>query len=133
MGKRRPLQTERVAMTREEITEGNVLIAEFMGWKKTNGFEGDTRLTVPRVVFNDPKYRFIEPERIMYHTSWDCLIPVVEKAVSICGQLDFNSVERLVAEDIFYSDNMLSEIIEGDIEAIYNRSIKFIKFYNQIK
>ena len=67
----------------KQIIENNRLIAEFMGWVLTNGFEGDIRYNVPKKVFTDPRLCYIEPARMLYHSSWDWLMPVVEKIESI--------------------------------------------------
>jgi hypothetical protein len=50
-------------MSNEQIAEGNKLIAEFMNW----------------VHSQDPATDAYEMERLKFHTSWDWLMPVVEK------------------------------------------------------
>lgn len=85
--------------------ENNKLIAEFMGIKSTNG-----------LVFQDANTK--EFHSIKYHTSWDWLMPVVEK----CMRTGDNTDEW----DTLY--NALSTL---NITNTYKAVVEFIKQYNK--
>ena len=72
----------------------NKLIAEFMGLQFSN------RMCYPQ-----------------YHTSWDWLIPVVQKVSSLC-------------DEPCELDNMKHALLTGDIESVYDDVVEFIKQYN---
>ena len=57
-------------MSEQEIIEGNKLIAEFMGYKFIEDWHQYWRLS--------DKHLLLENE-LKYHSSWDWLMPVVEK------------------------------------------------------
>lgn len=121
-----------------EITEGNKLIAEFMGYEsdETHVRKDDEKRT-----------RHLITE-LKYHTSWDWLMPVVEKIEKIKPKKDGDvgmliSIEsnlckiELGGQQIPYEDyteNMEFECWEqGEtkIQATWQAVTKFIKWYNQ--
>lgn len=63
-------------MQREEIDEGNMLIAEFMGWVNTNNYSW-------KVLENNKWVTKTDREGLTFHYSWDTLMPVVEKIESL--------------------------------------------------
>lgn len=74
-------------MTREEILEGNKLIAEFIGLYEEHRYiniesgnfckrESDSTYLEPTTVRTNGKNQYVS---LKYHFSWDWLIPVVEK------------------------------------------------------
>lgn len=136
----------------EAITEGNKLIVEFMGYKPTNGFEGDDRYTINR--WFDPRHRFLSPKRMMYHISWEWLMPVVEKINQIQDDFSFkthgyNSFTVVIEEKETHVDAAYTEIKHGYKESVlthlitsadktikkntYNAVVDFIRWYNENK
>jgi hypothetical protein len=120
----------------KEIEEGNKLIAEFMGW------DGIRFLIPPDYTLQDIEgvesmfYDFSENE-MEYHSSWDWLMPVVEKIES-----------KIFDNDEFYNFNILggccvivisshgnelitSEDGQSKIECTYLAVVEFIKWYNK--
>lgn len=113
--------------TNETITQGNRLIAEFMG------FYGNPTTKEPITsIEKDSKY----------HSSWDWLMPVIEKIESI------NSIKDQSTTDYFFQatnfiqnytasimsrDNLLIVEAEGEarIDASFNAVVEFIEWYNQ--
>jgi hypothetical protein len=61
-------------------TEGNKLIAEFMG-AKTNktAVHEEVRKTLQNTDFWIPLIGIVKQDNLKYHSSWDWLMPVVEK------------------------------------------------------
>ena len=119
-------------MKKEEITQGNKLIAEFMGapgdlhWlpqhKEPYIFQG---------VFYDYDEQFRSNE-LKYHLSWDWLIPVVKECWDIINTFDYDSEEYFyLTEEIFHIDYSLNEFMEADIKSVYERVIDFITWYNE--
>lgn len=121
-------------MTPEEIIEGNKLIAEFMGYEKHPTIEDCLR---------DPQkseHNFMHPSHLKYHSSWDWLMPVIEK-ISHSHIIDEENPEHF---DTYYprTFGMLSEetgqpmfrfncgglfIADTLIEAAWLATIDFIK------
>src|ERR1051326_3626131 len=101
--------------------EGNRLIAEFMGAEYKSWKDGGKK-----------RYRFTEPigktysftlNELSYHTSWDWLMPVVEK---------ISNMYREYAHIPAMMD--LHELtLFNPIETVYKCVIQFIQWYNQTK
>lgn len=90
----------------------NELIAEFMGfpaWETYVDFGG----------MREEKKRL---RKMQYHTSWDWLMPVVEK---IANELEKDWPRA--------SDGALSLRIGTPISVVYANVVEFIKWYNQSK
>jgi hypothetical protein len=118
-------------MKREEILNGNKLIAEFMGIK-----------------YDENKYShessefYFEDSELEYHFSWDWLMPVVEKIEKLDNgiyQVDIlqEGCKIMVRCKNFNSpiDKTVSKMPEGirKIESVYLAVIEFIKWYNENK
>ena len=134
-------------MENKKIIEGNKLIAEFDGWVIDNSFPDKDRTYI--------KNGGIELDTTFkYHTSWDWLMPVVEKIcrmkigdgieyveypfLRIFGMLnnhkcssheteepDGKIMVRLNGFSVFKSDSL--------IEATFLSVVEFIKWYNENK
>lgn len=78
-------------MTQEEITEGNILIAEFMGGKKLVNNDGLFTYWGP------DNFQHESGEYLKYHSSWDWLMPVVEKIESLyCLEVSIRKFDCIV-------------------------------------
>lgn len=103
--------------------EGNKLIAEFLGFKMIN----DLQISTP-----NGGGAFLS--ELQYHTSWDWLMPVVEKIES----LSTHSVvirkslppTTLCVCTISNPENEFLGMNESKIEAIYKAVLEFIQWYN---
>lgn len=94
--------------------ENNLLIAEFMGM--TYGDPNDDSVMIQMT----PKGNEVVPiESMEYHTSWDWLMPVVEKC--------FVKQEE-VSDDLSFKLN--DALLETNIESLYKAVVEFIKQYN---
>ena len=80
----------------------NKLIAEFMGLKPCDDREQYQSSIHTNVVAD-----------LKYHTSWDWLMPVVQKCYKVDNEEGF--------------DNLVDSVATLNIEATYNAVIKFIK------
>lgn len=111
-------------------TESNKLIAEFMGLEKTER-EGKSP-----VFKHALKKGFVKMEKsvgnLEYHTSWDWLMPVVEKIEAIKG------VHIVIKTSVFceiYKAGSTKAKGAGasKIESVYSAVVEFIKWHNQSK
>lgn len=139
-----------------DTTENNKLIAEFMGYKGTydehNYPNNDRDLanadfykTVP---FDFKPKSMFEGLELRYHSSWDWLMPVVEKISRVPNRnenglfayevmFSINPITGVEVEDI-YNRNFGSEkgflkqnFYKGSlIENTYKAVVEFIKWYN---
>ena len=98
----------------------NKLIAEFMGavgTPKYNPTEWDVYITGCLDVDSDDEnaQHFYTPDKMKYHTSWDWLMPVVQKCFEVAEH-----------EDDFFA-------ISGNLpymDSTYKAVVEFIKEYN---
>jgi hypothetical protein len=111
----------------ENLTENNKLIAEFMGLAYSTKYQYEG--WYKNANFNN---RICDYDGLKYHSSWDWLMPVVEKIESLSFVISFEIGRKYVEikpvrelRDCFY--------IEGKtkIEAVYNACVEFIEWYNQ--
>lgn len=99
--------------------ENNRLITEFMG---ASGF--------------DMLGEKVEPK---YHTSWDWLVPVVEKIESFedenrCKLYNFQSEQCFVTIVVNHtSEDIVDVDADSRLEATYQAVVKFIEYYNKQK
>lgn len=64
-----------------DIEQGNVVIAKFLGWTPKERFHYLRNKTV--IEWENCPYEYIEVGTEQFHTSWDWLMPVVEKIETI--------------------------------------------------
>ena len=103
-------------MENKEIIEGNKLVAEFDGWVIDNSFPDKDRTYI--------KNGGIELDTTFkYHTSWDWLMPVVQK---IC-KLHRPSKEYFLIEKLYQS------CFDNTPIKTYKAVVEFIKWYNENK
>ena len=91
----------------------NKLIAEFMGLR-TNSY-GDYNIDKDVMGFDMIVCSLADTK---FHTSWDWLMPVVQKVSSLC-------------DEPCELDNMKHALLTGDIESVYDDVVEFIKEYNK--
>lgn len=148
-------------MKEQEIIEGNKLIAEFMGlklidisskmeelykkpiWVSKNFDESDVPDEIPYK--DDWQWDKFYPqvEKLSYHSSWDWLMPVVEKIeslgfwVKIMGHTSFDNKykscdikKQKSKSDGDYLYNYEGDWMESKIESVWLAVVEFIKWYN---
>jgi hypothetical protein len=103
-------------------THDNKLIAEFMGLGSHNN--GYHWLDLNKVGIKT--YSTQERFSLRFNSSWDWLMPVVEKCSNYC-----KSVFNKNCVDIHV--NILNSVGSLNIESTYHAVVEFIKWYNQNK
>jgi hypothetical protein len=122
-------------MTKEEILKGNKLIAVFMGAVILKEGVGSGKRTVsyPTVTYGLCVHRDDELE---YHSSWNWLMPVVEKAWKFgkMVSLNFYTEDGGVVNAKIYNWELGAPYQEVEdrtpIKAVYKVIVDFIKWYN---
>ena len=109
------------------------LIAEFMGFRPES--ENDDRyhgMPESPYKYDVDHYKMqttYTPENMKYDTSWDWLMPVLKKCWESVSEFQYDSEDyEHITEEIFHPDYSLSELMHGDINAVCNRVVKFIKY-----
>ena len=127
----------------KNIEENNKLIAEFMGFKyptKKQSIE-NPRLGIiydksfHNKLFGEDPYEGLNDDDILFNTSWDWLMPVVEKieelgistSIDYFGGLNFCKMLGYKKPFIYFELDIHNK---SKINAVYNSVLKFIKWYN---
>lgn len=121
-------------MTEQEIIESNKLIAEFLG----------LNIITDGISLFDTNYKPLAK----YHESWNDLMPVVEKIISMDYVVKTMSshtlsrkwvLHRITIKKNSYNEQIISEV-ESDytngeslINVIYKGVVEFIKWHNKNK
>ena len=99
-----------------DIEMSNILIAEFMGFKECEG-------SYYRPLYNSGDW--VSDVDLKFDTSWDWLIPVVDKIKILVMKDDsdelYNSVEW---------DNITHTLVQIEIKSVYQAVVEFIKNQN---
>jgi hypothetical protein len=99
--------------------ENNRLIAEFMGYKMINNLQIST-----------PNGGGVFLSELRYRTSWNELMPVVEKIDKLV--LNFKLTPSNIKGDNLAED-IFSSLREVSIRLTYSRAVQFIEWYNENK
>ena len=139
----------------DNITENNKLIAEFMGiYFKNNEYQIDNENLRWMVISANSWLNDLEEQDFDFHSSWDWLMPVVEKIESL--NLGNTTIKTVFSEEDLYINSNVSFLImhkecyvnffgemkvyenwisvtecNSKIEAVYNACVEFIKWYNE--
>jgi hypothetical protein len=109
----------------------NKLIAEFMGMEHCYRPYGDGFMEVKE------NSSCVELEDLQYHTSWDWLMPVVEKIFSLGYHYEIKPrymmiKERMSSEVLVCEANFKGQTYnKSQKEIIYNAVVEFINEYNE--
>jgi len=123
-------------MTDKEIIENNKLIAEFMGF--TINKHWNNWFDVPK------KYQLIYPSSFgidfncKFNTSWDWLMPVVEKIEMIEQNGLYYNFQILGGCSVYIISSDMEEILSVDngdskLHNVWLAVVEFIKWYNENK
>lgn len=111
-----------------EITESNKLIAEFMGLKNISHSK-----KYGGIIIASPSEDDLEIVPVLYHTSWDWLMPVVEKIESLNFAVDIQSIPPSGQYCRIFSagaDVVPFKGYESKMTAVYQAVVKFIIYHN---
>lgn len=110
--------------TREEITQSNKLIAEFMGLEKVQrSGKSDSYMFIFKPGFVPCETC---PASLEYDSSWDWLMPVVKKIQQTAGPLIDSDLE-----DKRYAFLLFTLGIVTPIETVYMYVVNYINWYNE--
>ena len=101
-------------------TENNKIIVEFMKWDILND------MTYSKAT----KGKWVELDKLKFHSNWNWLMEVVEKIESIGFTFE---TKKNWARITRKGENIILRWEEDKtkIEAVYNACIEFIKWYNE--
>ena len=113
-----------------EVLEGNKLIAEFMGYKlvkkKTLTYKYWEKPI--RGEFGDDIDVLCSEYKLIYHTSWDWLMPVLQKIAKLVIEEDWGNRYNQMMTRWKVISHCLTELKHDEI---YDATLLFIKWYNQ--
>jgi len=117
----------------QEIIENNCLIASFMGLERTEKETGEP-------TFKQEHNAVVWASQLLYDTSWDWLMPVVEKICSLKIGDDITYVKYAYIRTFVYNEDTNEFFVRLNgfqmfksktlIESLYIAVIDFIKWYN---
>ena len=111
------------------ILENNKLIAKFMGGKQT-----DRGYFIPYwCIVNMASIDLGRGKISKYHTSWDWLMPVVEKIESLGYNLHISKKGIMLTEGGLLTPGICfySEGRDTKLQGVYRCVVDFIKWYNK--
>jgi hypothetical protein len=116
-----------------KVQDGNKLIAEFMGLKVVDVYNltKDERLKAwIHDSFSGAQWViFGEEDFLKYHTSWDWLMPVVEK-IEIGARVDIYSKACKISQPQWTVD--IANINEHKIMAVWLSVVQFIQWHHSL-
>lgn len=123
-------------MERNDIIEGNKLIAEFMGATPIRG-EYDMYQVIEDIKDGVNEKHFFIPSEMEFNSSWNWLMPVVEKIEEMGFWFELRTHKtgnRAVIGDYNYDTKPISNVFKtSKIESVFMCVVCFIKWYNENK
>lgn len=113
-------------------TENNKLIAEFMGIHEImldgySNYEIDVIYEILGIKPHAHKGLIIHESDLQFHTSWEWLMPVVEKIEDIGCELTQTNGECTISFDDYYNETSS----KTRFHATYQAVVEFIEWYNE--
>lgn len=113
-------------MTTEEIIRRNKVIAEFMGEEIVINSQGDWRCK-----HSEGRGLWLDERNLIYNSSWDWLMPVVEKIESLDKKIYAVGILRNSVHIMENGNVVCSDTNDSKIEAIFIAVSDFCEWYNQ--
>lgn len=106
-------------------TENNILLAQFMG------FEFNADLGMFMIPFLNEEFNC---DTMKFHSDWNWLMEVVDKIESLGYNFQITAKDATVLTQHAAIYSSLIYRVDGlkKIEAVYQTSVEFIKWYNEI-
>jgi hypothetical protein len=116
-------------MTNKERREGNKLIVTFMGYLPNDYFKStDYESGLPAAGWIQ------KADELSFTTSWDCLMPVIEKIESLKHPVYISSNSCVIYEKVGKNFGwVIDQYGKTKIEATWNAIVEFIKSNNKLK
>ena len=106
------------------MKEENKLIAEFMGYET---YEHTNSIAIRLLEENEFNSIDIGHVHTKFHTSWDWLMPVVEKVEGLNFSIEMNKQEEGDYQCLIIKKDILVQTFSNNkIESVYNALINFI-------
>jgi hypothetical protein len=117
-------------------SEGNKIIAEFMGYKPDT--TGRYHSMLPTAyLYEGSNYQMqttFTPKSMKYKTSWAWLMPVVDRIENLGYGVSIGMGDYCVIQDDVTSDGIeFTGMAERKIQSVYDAVVEFIKWYNENK
>ena len=112
--------------------ENNKLIAEFMGLKDGDKYLSPSLEETESIGLG----MYVDSDEMRYHTSWDWLMPVVDKIESLSMvSFEKNRQEEGDYQCLFTKGNdiFICHYADTSVEATYQAVVEFINEYNKNK
>jgi len=124
------------------MEKNNKLIAKFMGWERDDfsldGYIIPKNWNSHHDLCQD--FDSLSPKDMMFHNSWDWLMPVVEKIQHLDNEFEVNvnfKIELTGAVELYINHKRVFGMTAFEvgtlIDAVYEAIIEFIKWYNKNK
>lgn len=116
----------------QEIINRNKLISSFMSKGDTPFSEFGDNISGEICGLNTAIPHYYTWEAMKFHSSWDWLMPVVEKIERLDNDKDIFYRVEISRNSVFISGNFQSVDEDGvsTIDAVWNGIVKFINWYN---
>jgi hypothetical protein len=119
-------------MTKKEITEGNRLIAEFMGDKIMVEDDGIAILSPKNGMWFSGTKRLEDHHEKCYHSSWDWIIPVIAQALRPDFTMPKFNLPMVEAQEKLNALTYRSLYYRKPVE-VFEYIVEFLKIYETNK
>lgn len=105
--------------------ENTKLIVAFIGFEPVETWYEDKEMLLPQHIYDTQGGNGFDLDEMLFDTSWDWLIPVVEKMTRLAVEYNGEG-ERLFL-------NVGKRLLKLDLLATYSNVVEFVKWYNEKK
>jgi len=110
------------------IIERNRAICQFLNFEQGNFTYSQDFY---RVVINGEDLGWVHLHNMKFHTDWNWMMYVINKAFNILVQYEYDSKERTYLEEhVFPVDYMATYFLDADINTIFATLGEFIEWYD---
>lgn len=103
----------------KNVTENNKLIAEFMGYINTTPTDKDFN------IYENKNGDMLEAMSMKYHSSWDWLMPVIQKIYLM------DEYDKWIDTLGMFASSIQNSLGSASLLHTYEAVVEFIKWYNQ--